>query len=130
MANGESLSYERVLLVEGQNDMHVVRHLWIRHFQTDPGFYISVKQDVDSLLRSIRGEILGEGRTAVGILVDADDNPMNRWQAVANRLRAAGIIPPSNLTPSSTIIEGTPRVGVWLSPIINTLASLRILSKG
>ena len=121
MANGNSPNQERVLLVEGQNDMHVVRHLWFRHYNSDPNFRVSVKDGIDNLLPSIRGEILSEERTTVGIVLDADDYPVNRWEAVADKLKEAGIAPPSNLSPSGTIIESDPRVGVcrvgvWLMP--------------
>lgn len=116
MANGNSSNHEHVLLVEGQNDMHVVHHLWRRHYNSDPNFHVSVKDGIDNLLSSIRGEVLNEARTSVGILLDADDDPTNRWEAVANKLKEASIIPPSNPSLSSTIIESDPRVGVWLMP--------------
>ena len=116
MADDENTANERVLLVEGQNDKHVVRHLWYRYNQADPEFYISVKGNVEKLIQGIRGEILSETRTVVGILVDADDYPESRWQAVSNRLTEAGITPPNKPTSSGTIIEGNPRVGVWMMP--------------
>ena len=119
MANGESSAQDRVLLVEGPNDERVVSHLWMRHrgyHGINPDFCISIKNNVERLLQSIPGEILGEERTAVGILVDADDYPIRRWQAVADRLIKAKIIPPHNPTSSGTIIESNPRVGVWLMP--------------
>ena len=108
-------SDERVLLVEGQDDRHVVRH--IRHLISPmPAFSILEKGGKDPLLASIHGEILVEGRTAVGILVDANDNLQARWQAVSNRLRDAGITPPAAPASGGTIIDGSPRVGVWLMP--------------
>ncbi len=116
MADGENSANERVLLVEGPNDMHVVRHLWFRYHQADPEFYISVKNNVEALIQDIRGEILSETRTVVGILVDADDYPANRWRAVSDRIREAGIAPPNKPISSGTIIEGNPRIGVWMMP--------------
>ncbi len=115
MADGEASSEERVLIVEGQDDLHVVRHLSLSDPEMPP-FCIREKHSVAELLSSIRGEILVEGRTAVGILVDANDDPKARWQAVAHRIRAAGIEPPSSPDPDGTIIDGAPRVGVWLMP--------------
>ena len=107
---------QRVLLVEGQNDLHVVRHIWLRHFQTEPSFTISIKNDVDSLLRSIRGEVLREDRTVVGILVDADDHPLDRWRAITNRLKDANIPSPGSPLQSGTIIQQVPRIGIWMMP--------------
>ena len=116
MANGESSAQGRVLLVEGHNDMHVVAHLWGQRYNTGPDFRISVKDGIDELLQSIRGEILNDERTAVGILVDADDCLMSRWQAVTDKLKTADITPPPNPISLGTIIESNPRVGVWLMP--------------
>ena len=75
MISDDSLAQGHVLLVEGPNDMHVVRHIWLRHYKSEPTFAISVKNDVASLLGSIRGEVLREDRTVVGILLDANDHP-------------------------------------------------------
>lgn len=116
MANGKSSAQERILLVEGTNDKYVVINLWRQYYNMSPNFLISDKEGIDNLLQSIRGEVLNEERTAVGILVDADDCLMNRWQAVADRLKNADITPPLNPTSSGTIIESNPRVGVWLMP--------------
>ena len=115
MANGDASSEERVLLVEGQDDEHVVRHLRRSDSQM-PTFCIRTKGGVDDLLRGVRGEILAEERTAVGILVDANDDWEARWQAVTDRIRMANMEPPSSPDPGGTIIEGSPRVGIWLMP--------------
>ena len=96
--------------------MHVVRHIWLRQYGTEPTFCISIKNDVDSLLRSIRGEVLSEDRTVVGIVLDADDCPANRWQSVKDRLRSAGVDPPDIPPQSGVIIDQIPRVGVWMMP--------------
>ena len=95
--------------------MHVVCHLR-RSNSSMPTFCIRRKGGTSELLSSIRGEILTEGRPAVGILVDANDDLQSRWQAVAGRLRTAGIAPPAGPVPDGTIIDGRPRVGVWLMP--------------
>lgn len=116
MTDAESSDQKRVLLVEGQNDMHVVRHIWLRHYTTGPTFGISIKDDVNSLLRSIRGEVLREDRTVVGILLDADDHPAYRWQSVRDKLRSAHVDSPNKLPPSGVIIDQVPRVGVWMMP--------------
>ena len=109
---------DRVLLVEGQDDEHVVRHLCLRS-QPIPPFHIENKLNVDNLLDSIKQEVRVPGRNAVGILVDANDGLNNRWKAVANRLEQAGLEVPHRPEPTGTIINGTtraPRVGIWLMP--------------
>lgn len=115
MTDGGASDEERVLLVEGRDDMHVVLHL-SRSSLKMPPFSIREKDGVPALVRSIRGEILVEERTALGILVDANDDPNARWQAVVDRIRATGMEPPSSPDPGGTIIAGRPRVGIWMMP--------------
>lgn len=105
----------RVLLVEGQDDEHVVRHLRERNLPM-PEFGIDDKGGKDPLLAAIEAVVLAPGRTAVGILVDADGDVQSRWQAVAGRLRRANIEAPQAPDPSGTIIESRPRIGIWLMP--------------
>lgn len=106
---------DRVLLVEGTDDEHVVRHLCNRH-QAMPEFCIRDKGGIEVLLEDIGLEILDPRRKAVGILVDANDDLDARWSAVANRLRAENIEVPSSPERTGTIIDSTPRVGIWLMP--------------
>ena len=87
-------SNDRVLLVEGQNDKHVVRHLCNRHEEM-PEFCILDRGGIEVLLEVIGSEIRVSGRKAVGILVDANDDLNSRWSAVANRLREENIEVPS-----------------------------------
>lgn len=44
-------------------------------------------------------------REVVGILMDANDSPDNRWQAVANQLLKAGIDTPGQPDPAGTVID-------------------------
>ena len=105
----------RVLLVEGQDDEHVVRHLRERNLPM-PEFGIIDRKSISNLLRAIEADVLAPRRTAVGILVDADESLDRRWQAVTDRLRRARITPPSAPDPTGTIIDGNPRIGVWMMP--------------
>lgn len=106
----------KVLLVEGQDDKHVVGHLWSRLRQPEPPFDIVDKGNIDELLKAIEPEIRAPGRAAVGIVADANDDPDARWAAVSHRFREADIVPPEALSPGGTIIDTTPRIGVWLMP--------------
>ena len=68
----------KVLLVEGQDDRHVVRHLWNRRHRSEPPFYIWDKEGIPNLLRSIEPEIRFPDRAAVGIVADANGDPNAR----------------------------------------------------
>ena len=105
----------RILLVEGQNDRHVVGHICAR-LQLALSFSIVDKDGIDNLQSSIFTEINDSDRQTVGILVDANDDFTARWDAVANRLSQEGIDPPASPDSAGTIIESKPRVGIWLMP--------------
>ncbi|MXW16906.1 MAG: hypothetical protein F4X60_10795 [Gemmatimonadetes bacterium] len=115
---------DRVLLVEGENDLHVVLHLRERIEQAEgpgamPEFCIEEKGGIDPLLDSIVNEIRVDGRRAIGIVVDADEDPPGRWEDIATQLREAGIPVAERLDPDGICIPGSrrlPRVGVWLMP--------------
>ena len=111
---------DKVLLVEGQDDKHVIRHLCARR-QPIPNFEVLDKGGVHDLLSSIGPETKAPGRNVLGIVVDANDDLGSRWTAVADRLRQAKINPPDRPEPSGTIIPGRPQVGIWLMP--NNLSS-------
>lgn len=108
------------MLVEGQDDKHVVGHL--RHATGSmPGFDIIDKGGVIAVLESIPVEVKAPGRKTVGIMVDANDDQRARRQALADRLRKVNVALPRGASPSGTIIEechqvNRPRVGVWLMP--------------
>ena len=104
-----------VLLVEGQDDKHVVKHV-CRKNPSMPDFCIVEKGSVEQVLASIVAESMVPGRRALGIMVDANDHPLNRWRAVADRLRRAEIRTPMDPDRTGTIIDNSPRVGVWMMP--------------
>lgn len=105
----------RVLLVEGPDDKHVVAHL-CRNDALMPELPILDKGGISPLLKAIEAEVMAPSREAVGIMVDANDSPGNRWLAVANQLRKAGVNAPGQPNPAGTIIDSSPRVGIWLMP--------------
>ncbi len=118
----ESDSHPRVLLVEGRDDKHVVIHLRERSGLAQ-NFEIVEKEGINTLLDSIEVEADIPGRTVLGIVLDADDNPNARWQALTdrlNRLRQEDHfdlpVLPDKPEPSGTIIEGRLRIGIWLMP--------------
>ena len=128
--NASSQQQARVLLVEGQNDKHVVLQLVNRRFsgdnETAPEFYIKDMEGVQPLLDVIGAEIIAPNRQAVGILVDADDDINARWEAVRNRLLEEGVSAPPRSNANGTVIhtDGKPRVGVWIMPDNETRGEL------
>ena len=106
---------ERILLVEGVDDKHVVRHLCERH-QDIPEFCIREKIGFPNLKAAIGPEMKVSGRTALGILADANTHPRQRWQEIIEQLRRVGVDPPPQIEPAGAIVQHSPKVGIWLMP--------------
>ncbi|MCY3806363.1 MAG: hypothetical protein OXG55_07585 [bacterium] len=105
----------RVLLVEGNDDEHVIRRLCDRE-GLDRNFATEPKGGIDALLKSIRNHLGARGLEALGIVVDADSSPVARWRSIADRLHSAGVFAPKAADPGGTVIPGDIRVGVWIMP--------------
>ena len=106
---------DRVLLVEGPDDEHVVAHLCARSGLAR-NFDILQKGGFPELSKSIPVELAVPGRSILGVVVDANDTPAARWQAVRDRCERRGITLPSEPDPGGVVVEGRPRVGAWLMP--------------
>ena len=119
----------KLLLVKGQDDEHVVRHL-CNKLEPSPEvvcrdkFVCQVKDNDDQVLKAITTEMKVDGRLALGIMMDADDNLAARWQAISDKLRKVNVQLPEQRAPGGTIVEGAPRVGVWLMPNNSTEGEL------
>lgn len=121
---------EKLLLVEGPDDEHVICHLYQRAgFTVD--FGVKAKGSVGQVVRNIRNEALAPGRASLGIVVDANDKLSVRWRDIGNELSRAGIQLPGQPETDGTVIEPPhsrlPRVGVWLMPDNSTGGELEDL---
>ncbi|MEM1041348.1 MAG: DUF3226 domain-containing protein [Bacteroidota bacterium] len=130
------------LLVEGQDDWHVLSNLLNEHgveawrvrpsSREDIGDKIAVeaaggeedakKGGVDRLLKDLAFQLQQSDQERVGIVVDADENLAARWQAVCTRIGRAGNVDlPGAPDPAGTVVtleqpDRTLVVGVWLMP--------------
>jgi len=105
----------RVLLVEGSDDEHVIRHLCDRAGL--PSNFSTVSKDgIDALLKSVPNHLGARGLKALGIVIDANASPADRWRALADRLQSAGVLAPAAADPAGTVIPGGTRVGAWIMP--------------
>lgn len=116
------MSPTRTLLVEGDDDMHVLRHLCgtrgvggVHNFVPHGG--------VEALLEAISVYAKRAGDTEiVGIVIDADTDLGARWVAIRHRLEEAGYKDvPDAPDRQGTIVDPPdgaylPRVGIWLMP--------------
>lgn len=127
-------NFTRILLVEGQDDKHVISNICrkapasfsvdqsdyiisVNLIQQGTSFLISERGNFFQVREAIEDEILGSGREAVGILVDADSDLKKRWDEVREAFPDY-IRVPSSPQPDGIIIEtaGWPRTGIWVMP--------------
>lgn len=112
---------KRVLMVEGPDDEHVVKHICGER-GLDRIDLIHRYGGKDPLLEGIGVRLKESDIIALGILLDADTDLRARWQAVADRLNQAGYADiPAVPAPDGTVIPAPrqsllPQVGVWLMP--------------
>ncbi len=126
------------LLVEGQNDLHVISALCQKHnvpetFDIQHPRKSGLQADgVEQLLDNFRLQLLGSaGDTrAIGVVLDADDTPGERWQQVTSVIAKVnfGYEIPEHPEPTGVIIPTAykykPQVGIWLMPNNITLGEL------
>jgi len=115
------MANRRILLVEGNDDEHVLKHICGNHDvgQLDILPLGSVEKLLESLPVRLRASEEGD---ILGVIVDADTNVEARWQALSNRLKKEGYLdvpqspPPEGLVLNAPINSLLPRVGIWLMP--------------
>ncbi len=113
---------QKILLVEGSDDEHVLKHVCgnrgISHLDE-----VKSLGNAERLLENIPVQLkLSSADDVVGVIIDADTDLTARWQAIRYRLSQAGYDDvPVDPDPSGTIVEplgemSLPRAGVWIMP--------------
>ena len=113
-----------LLAVEGMTDHHFVLHLCRKaNPALETRFSCRDCRGQQGVLNAVRGLVNSPEYTAVGFLLDADNDPAQRWRDVTDRIAAANsdIQIPSVLAGNGAIIPanpdfGSPRIGIWIMP--------------
>lgn len=111
------------LLVEGKDDRHVIWALCEQH-QLPETFSVEVPQEddapgIEALLSGLSARLKEKNLRTLGIVMDADQDLLARWQAVRDRLNASGYQNIPKRPPAEGWVYAQPelpRVGVWLMP--------------
>lgn len=112
----------RILLVEGVDDEHVMKHICGNHGipHLDE---IKEHGGAPNLLESVPVRIkASEEGDVVGIVIDADTDMDARWRSIRDRITTMGYEnTPQAPTPEGTIIDPPertllPRLGIWIMP--------------
>jgi hypothetical protein len=108
------------LIVEGRDDQWSIIALTAKHGwdwdKPDAEIpYVDNAEGVNNALEALPAAIKSCSR--VGIVVDADTSPTNRWEQIGDRIRGEGFTLPTEPDVAGTVVSsGTKRVGVWLMP--------------
>ncbi|HEX4613581.1 MAG TPA: DUF3226 domain-containing protein [Urbifossiella sp.] len=123
-----SKPHPRLLLVEGKDEKWVIPQLiekagipWGEKNERDRWPADIIDYDgVENLLKpgEIEAQLKSPGLTALGVLLDANSDPVGRWTRA--RARAVGAFPmlPADLPHDGVVIQNADglRFGVWLMP--------------
>ena len=112
---------KKVLLVEGNDDEHVVKNICGR---LDIGKIDSFQQadGIEKLLTLLPVQLQESDISALGVIVDADTDTEARWRSISQKLADAGYLNiPDTPNENGTIITDDsdlllPKVGIWLMP--------------
>lgn len=116
------MAIKRILLVEGPDDEHVLKHICGNRgiLRLDE---VKSLGGVETLLDSVPVRLkASEDGDIVGVVIDADTELGVRWQSLRDHLIRLGYAPvPENPVPDGTIIDPPvdlllPRVGIWIMP--------------
>lgn len=116
------MAAKKILLVEGIDDEHVLKHLCGNR---GVPLLDDVKEHggVDRLLESFPVRLkASDFNDIVGVVIDADTDMTSRWQSLRDRLIGVGYeAVPDNPAHDGTILDPPagkllPRVGIWVMP--------------
>jgi hypothetical protein len=111
---------DKVLLVEGDNDCHVVMALCVAH-QVPQVFGIYQCGSDAGVLKRLNALIVRPNPPqTIGVMLDADNPSLTgRWDSVKSKLKHYSYVFPQAPALEGTVIESLaeePKLGVWLMP--------------
>ncbi len=117
--------HPKILLVEGDEDRRVIPQLieangvnWKSKY--NPVVYIDACGGYEKLVKPdvIPTQLKASGLSTLGIMIDADDNPLARWQSIRNAsLKSIPDLP--DILPEDGLIHSTSdgiKFGIWMMP--------------
>ena len=111
------MSKKRQLLVEGNDDFHIISSLLKCHAFPET-FEVQQKNGVEKLLSAFPVEAKGSEIEAIAIVIDADVNAKARWRSVCYSITSLGYACPNDLPLGGLVLDAVdmPRIGVWIMP--------------
>jgi len=111
---------DKVLLVEGHNDCHVVMSLCAAHAVPETFGIYQCGGSTEVLKRLNALIVRPNPPQVIGIMLDADSPSLaGKWDSIKSKLKHYSYVFPKNPNANRTIVEGTvdePKLGFWLMP--------------
>lgn len=116
--------HEKVLLVEGKEDQWVIPELveanGVRWGEKEKEWPVKINAlgSVEKLLdkEEINVQLKASNLKILGIILDADEYPSNRWKSIRNCLIEKFPDIPEQLPQAGLIHPGEIKIGVWMMP--------------
>ena len=112
-----SRTKSKQLLVEGNDDMHVVLAL-CEKFNLKENFDIIDLEGIDTLLKNIPVRLKTDNLETLGIIIDADKNISTQWEKLKKIFANSGY-PTDGILSLDGFIQKNPdgiKIGVWIMP--------------
>lgn len=108
--------FSKVLLVEGKNDQHVVWAFCERK-ELPETFSVKNCEGVTGLIKQLPVYLKGSYDT-IGVLVDADQNLISRWESISNAARSTFPNLPTDLPKEGLLHSNAQdkKIGIWVMP--------------
>ena len=113
---------KKILLVEGPDDEHVLKHICGNRGIPELD-EVESQDGVENLIESLGVRLtLSEEGDVIGVVIDADTDISARWESIRYRITSVGYQNvPDQPDPDGTILDPPartllPRLGVWIMP--------------
>ena len=108
--------FNKQLLVEGNDDMHVIMAL-CQKFSVTENFEIIDCKGIDKLFTQIPIRLKQSGFETLGIIIDADTGIKSRWSTLQSIFSKQGISLPDEIPNDGLILKtDSLTIGVWIMP--------------
>ncbi len=119
MSNVCKQDTDKVLLVEGDNDCHVVMALCAAHNVPETFGIYQCGSDVGVLKRLNALIVRPNPPQIIGVMLDADNSLASRWESIKGKLKHYNYTFPIKPDANGTIVKSLvdePLLGFWLMP--------------
>lgn len=109
--------YNKKLLVEGNDDQHVIWAL-CEQFDIKETFDVIDCEGISKLFEQVPIRLKQSGINTLGLIIDADIDILDRWNSVRDRFLNYGITIPEVLPKNGLVFrsENQITIGIWIMP--------------